>query len=88
MLKFVALLLKCSVKSGKTFSLFYLNKGYEGRNYQPYVATTLPGSGRDSNTGDCGASLQIFNKYFFLFFSSLHCMIMIHLKVHQIPIHH
>ena len=57
MLKFVALLLKCSVKSGKTFSLFYLNKGYEGKNYQPYVVTTLPGSGRDSNTGDCGASL-------------------------------
>ena len=33
-----------------------LNKGYEGREYQPYITTTQPGSDWDSNTGDCGAS--------------------------------
>ena len=33
-----------------------LNSGHEGRDYQPYLITTLPGSDRDSNTGDCGAS--------------------------------
>ena len=33
-----------------------LNQGYDGRDYQPYLTTTLPGSGQDSNTGDCGAS--------------------------------
>ena len=32
------------------------NKAYEGRDYQPYLTTTLPDSGWDSSTGDCGAS--------------------------------
>ena len=35
-----------------------LNQGYDGRDYQPYLTTTLPGSDRNSNTGDCGASLR------------------------------
>ena len=30
---------------------------YEGRDYQPYLTTTLPSSARDSNTEDCGESL-------------------------------
>ena len=39
-------------------SLFHImNYGYEGRDYQPYLTTTLPGSGRNSKTGNCGASL-------------------------------
>ena len=25
--------------------------GYEGKDYQPYLTTILPGSGRDSNSG-------------------------------------
>ena len=39
--------------------VYYLtieNYSYEGRDYQPYLATTLPSSGRDSNMGDCGTN--------------------------------
>ena len=38
----------------ETLKLF--NQGSEGTKYQPYLTTTLPGSDRDSNTVDCGAS--------------------------------
>ena len=37
-------------------SVYILNYNYEGSDYQPYHTTTLPGSCRDSYTGDCGAS--------------------------------
>ena len=41
----------------------YKTKKYiEGRDYQPYLTTTLPGSDRDSNMEDCDAS-PWFKKY-------------------------
>ena len=35
------------------------NQGHEGRDYQPYLITTLSDSGQDSSTGACGATFII-----------------------------
>ena len=34
----------------------FLIKGYESRDYQPYLTSTLTGSARDSSTGASGAT--------------------------------